>query len=81
MKDHDESTKLELEKRNNRIKELENLLNQYQNRIYELENEKVVSNDKQETINVPDETISNYTNKLTSQLLEAEKGMYRYKNI
>eukprot|EP00833_Pecoramyces_ruminatium_P006134 jgi/Orpsp1_1/1180166/evm.model.c7180000072370.1 len=73
MKNHDDSTKEELEKRNKRINELEDLLNQYQKRIYELENEKSVTKEEHETKNIPDETISNYSKKLTLQLLEAEK--------
>jgi len=76
MKNHEESVKIELEKRNKRISELEDLLNVYQNRIYELEKE-ASSNmsldaEKQET---QDETISNYSKRLTLQLIESDKGI------
>jgi len=77
MKNHDDDTKKELERKNSRINELEGLLNEYQNRIYELENEKSLSNskDSQEIQNnlFKDDTISNYSKKLTLELLDAEK--------
>jgi len=76
MKDHDEATKMELEKRNNRINDLQNMLNQYQNRIYELEKEIAERDENQTIMNAKDETISNYTNNLTSELIEADKGDY-----
>jgi len=77
MKNHEESVKIELEKRNKRISELEDLLNVYQNRIYELEKE-ASSNmsldaEKQET---QDETISNYSKRLTLQLIESDKEIH-----
>ncbi|ORX44885.1 MAD-domain-containing protein [Piromyces finnis] len=73
MKNHDEETKMELERKNNRIKELQDMLNQYQNRIYELEKDVVERDENKTTMDFKDETISNYTNSLTSELLNADK--------
>ncbi len=75
MKNHEESVKMELEKRNKRIRELEDLLNVYQNRIYELEKEASSMSLDTEKQEIQDETISNYSKQLTLQLIESDKGL------